>query len=135
MAYIVKINSDKEKWYGPCSNKTGEFCGNAIKDDLEIAPNGTVLNCRRRHHFRYPYHEMSEDITPVKRIGKPSNCKGGSSKQMAKQGFVGLYLLHDHPLNFPDKEREVDTDVLLEEVVTGQRRAKKPFRPNVPIEK
>jgi hypothetical protein len=50
------------------------------------------------------------------RFGKPSNCQAGTSKEMAAQGWVGLYFKEDQPLY--SWETPVETDELTEPIVT-----------------
>lgn len=135
MAYIAKLFVTDSEWYGPCPNKIGEFCGNAHRDDLEITLEGLI----RKHGSLMKGLEGYEGVgnTPItnKRIGRPATCPNGSSERMAELGYVGIYLTKDHSLTFPEKEREVDTDLLEEEVVSGQRIPLRPLDPNIPMEK
>lgn len=101
---------------GPYPNKKGEFCGNAQRTLLILAEDGiTVEKCSGRTVYG-------------KRIGKPSSCKihiadvtlAVTSNQMAKIGYVGLYLTKDQPHS--PEDIEIDTDALLEEVVSSKGR-------------
>lgn len=97
MAYIKKFPWNNGLWSGPFPNKRGEFCGNIQSGEKFDAT-----------HFR---------------TGRPSNCASGTSKQMSDWGFVGLYLIADSLIGQDGygEMREVYTDMLCEEVVSGQR--------------
>ena len=111
MAYKTKIGED---WKGPFPNKAGEFCGNASLEGLVLASDKkTVLSTRIRGKV--------DNL----RIGKPSSCPAGTSEEMAARGNVGLYAIRDEPLE--DGAVAVDTDELMEDVVTGKKSASKPF--------
>lgn len=108
MAYIIRYVCDTE-WSGPYPDKAGEFCGND--------PN--------------PARVLGENV----RIGRPANCASGTSEEMAARGFVGLYLVADSTGYKGKDARDVDTDILQEEVVTGERSPLRPFVPDVPMKK
>jgi hypothetical protein len=54
------------------------------------------------------------------RIGKPAEIDG-----RFPHGYVGVYLVEDYPL--PEDAVEIDTDIFLEEVVSGERLPEKPI--------
>lgn len=111
MAYIIR-RPGCEFWNGPFPNKAGEF-------DMNVHP-------------KWVRHEP-----PKGRIyGKCAARAGCSSAELHAKGYVGLYCDHDIPLieigMANTKEiREVDTDVLQEAVVSGERPARVPFVPGV----
>jgi hypothetical protein len=111
MAYISKLLSPDEVWRGPYPNKAGEFCGNIGLSDPDLG----------------------RDVLKTKRLGAPSSCLAGTSIELQAKGMAGLYLLKDQTYLGGYESREVDTDVLCEEVVTGQRPPNKPFLPGVPM--
>jgi len=121
MARIIKTLSTDKKWHGPCPDKSGEFCGNSHKSQLTITPEGIVTNIRSEVG-------REQELIPEtnKRIGKPSNCKAGSSQKMEDDGYVGLYLINNSVCNI-GTYREIETDALQEEVVSGQRPPAIPF--------
>jgi hypothetical protein len=125
MAYIIK-DRGQEKWRGPYPNKAGEFCGNDERKNLRVTADGTIEAVAGAEYGGW--HSAKS-----RRIGRPSNCKMGTSEEMAAQGFVGIYLTADNPHAAVGVVRDVDVDVLQEEVVSGQRPASKPFRPDAPM--
>jgi hypothetical protein len=87
MAYMVK---DK----GPYPNLAGEFCDN----------------------YHPQQGNRSLEYLAQMKFGKPAFCSLGTSKEMAKRGYVGLYLKEDNPLlSF---ETPIQTNALQEEIVT-----------------
>ena len=123
MAYAAKSTGS---WRGPYPNKAGEFCGNTLLSDLILGADGTTILFRKS----YPWQRMrlgSNGYEKVvnQRMGRPAVCQAGSSEEMLKTGYTGLYLIKDEALlSF---ETAVDTDELAEEVVSGQRPVSKPF--------
>ena len=115
MAYIIKVSG---KWLGPCPNKKGEFCIN-----WEVG--NTRLRREELEYEKFVEHEFLGNFLNNKRQGRPSKSESGTSEQKKWRGFVGLYLAEDTPVD--SSAIEVDTDVLDEEVVSGQRQPLKPF--------
>lgn len=100
---------------GPYPNKAGEFCGNHQPgSDLPSGPYDTPESTEAREAERLA----------GKRFGKPSNCEHGSSAEMAKEGWVGLYLKEDRALLY--FEVPVETDALTEAVVSADPDQKEP---------
>lgn len=90
------------EWRGPYPNKVGEFCGNEHPDESSF----------RGHDKGF-------------RIGLPSSCEAGTSEEMELWGFAGIYMDADKTLAPGDIA--VDTDMLRESVVTGDREPEVPF--------
>jgi len=112
-----------DEWGGPYPNKQGEYCGNCRASDLKILADGTV-------------REFCDGTTIGNfRVGKTSNFYNKSGSEMNPDGFVGLYLVADTDMkkSVLCGYREIDTDILLEEVVAGERLPFRPFLPNVPM--
>lgn len=104
---------------GPYPSSVGDFCGNTLKSSLTIAKDGvTILERASLSRFGF-------ETTTGLRIGRPSNCPAGTSEEMLANGYVGLYLTEEKTLG--PHEVAVDTDVMQEEVVSGQRKARKPL--------
>lgn len=103
MAYKIKDGK------GPYPNKAGEFCGNYHPDPGFGIPQLTTETIQEatQHHVKWLLQM---------RFGKPSNCPGGTSEEMTRQGFVGLYLKKDRELY--DWEMPIETDKLTEAYVT-----------------
>ncbi len=125
MAYIARTFEESTDWYGPCPNRAGEFCGNTQKSNLRVAPDGSVLETFTSISFHTDDNGWKEASNL--RIGKPSKTKSHSSEEMEAEGCVGLYLIADSTSSMFNG-REIDTDVLMEEVVSGQH---EPVRPLV----
>ena len=100
MAYMYKDPTGE--WGGPYPNKVGDSCGNGILGSPEFLGN--------KKGFR---------------TGRPASCEGGTSEEMARKGYAGIYLSVDRPPS-PD-DIDVDTDMLTEPVVTGDREPERPF--------
>lgn len=116
MAHVIK--KYKGGYRGPYPSRVGDFCGNGERRMMEIADDGITI-------IKRSGPPLSGCDVGRFRIGRPSDCKAGTSDEMATQGFVGVYLAAERePLS---SEIEVDTDELQEEVVSGQRAALKPF--------
>lgn len=138
MAWINKHYAHSEEWYGPLPNKEGESCGNTLLANLRLGPKNQVLEqLNPNWELRAMGYESEPQWLTVKnkRIGRPTNCKAGTSEEMRKWGLVGLYLIADSNQSLGEFGREVDTDELQEEVISGLRPARKPFVPDVPMMK
>jgi hypothetical protein len=138
MAWITKHYERSEEWYGPLPNKRGENCGNAALKNLRLGSGGIVL---QQYNPSWELRTMGYESEPEwldvknKRIGRPTDCPAGKSDEMRQMGMVGLYLIEDSNMSLGQFGREVDTDELQEEVVSGQRAPLKPFKPDVPMMK
>jgi hypothetical protein len=126
MAYIKRRKTEKKKvdpktreiveaenenkWQGPFANKAGEWVANHVKN--------------------MP-HLLRKDV----RIGKPKWCRGMTSEDLERLGFEGTYLIKDQAITGdPSVFVEVDTDLLCEEVVSGQRPPTKDIDPKYLME-
>lgn len=130
MAYIKQLTNGQ--WFGPLANKAGEWNTNGSLDNLRIE-DGMVTA-----HYDEGTDPMDarwvEYPNPTLRAALPSSCPGGTSEQVAKMGLVGLYLMEDDAGPLAADRREIDTDVLHEDVVSGRRPPRKPFIPDVPMD-
>lgn len=93
---------------GPYPNKMGEFCGNFHPKSEKTLENKKQPDPRLHAHQK----------RSMMRFGKPSNCKAGTSAEMAAKGYVGLYLKEDRKLF--DWETPIETDELTEEFVSRE---------------
>lgn len=127
MAYIAKILKTDIEWRGPFPNKAGEFCGNVHKDSLRVSQDGIVIEIKSGDiELNNAWHSVSNF-----RAGRPSSTLAKTSEEMEKEGYLGLYLISDL-IGFSNRfNKEVETDILLEDVVTGQRKPLYPFNPQV----
>jgi len=107
MAYILEKRVGSGEWEGPFPNARGEFCGN----EHPSAPN-----------FRAAEGNWDRDCY----AGRPGATEEFTSEQWADKGYVGLYLLLD--LITITHWTIIDTDVLQEPVVCGEREPKNPFQ-------
>lgn len=108
---------------GPFPHKAGEFCGNALRKDVAVFGDGNaVVMSPAALSFSY----LPFDNRDIKlKIGKPAEIDGRySSQEWEKFGYVGLYFAEDLPLG--EDMAEIDTDIFLEEVVSGERLPEKP---------
>jgi len=106
---IVKAENTN-KWTGPFANKTGEWVENHVKEFS---------------------HLLRKDVY----IGKPKWCGDMTSAKLEEMGFQGLYLMRDIVVTVdPLLLVEVDTDLLCEEVVSGQRQPTKGIDPKYIME-
>lgn len=121
MARIIYELIGDTEWHGPYPNKAGEFCGNVLREALFFEADGETV---REHKWSFSYL-MLDDKNVKFRIRDPVDCQAGSSAEMKSQGYVGLYLAEDQPQIAA--EQDVDTDMFLEEVVSGERPPQKPF--------
>jgi hypothetical protein len=118
MAFIQKF---KDAWTGPYSNKAGEFVYDRRIDDLKVDENGRII----QSHELFQMSMWWEDRDNW-RVGAASKEGGQES------GFVGVYLISDEEDQKGDWEnRNVDTDVLTEEVVSGLQSPSRPFDPKL----
>lgn len=126
MARIVYDQVADTEWHGPFPNKKGEFCGNVLRDNGEaiiLHEDGKTV---KEHLWSFSYL-LLDDKNVRFRIGVPGDSGAGSSQELVDKGeYVGLYLLEDQPSI--EGEQNVDTDMFLEEVVSGRRLSEKPFR-------
>lgn len=123
MARIIYELIGDTEWRGPYPNKDGEHCGNISRRSIVILPgNKAKLLIPAASLCLPPGCENA-----VFRVGKPS-VKGNTislRQELEKHAFVGLYLAEDLPQIAA--EQDVDTDMFLEEVVSGERVSQKPF--------
>ena len=100
MAYMTKEGG------GPYPNKAGEYCGNHRMDLI----NGKMINIEQH----------PEDLTwlATMRLGRPRPCKAGTTCEMTKKGYVGLYLKNDNPSLLPNGAIEIPTPPELMEPET-----------------
>lgn len=103
---------------GPYPDKAGEFCGNHRP--------GSPATC---YWDQSPLQakESQRHWLALMRFGRPSNCKTGTSEEMAAQGWVGLYLKEDRPLY--GRETSVETDELTEPIVAMRMEDIRPAMP------
>ena len=99
---------------GPYPNLAGEFCGNHSVGSKPLFD----------WHNPDPEEAVKrqEDYLARMRFGKPSCCQAGTSEEMARRGYVGLYLKEDRPLRVG--ETPVETDELTEDAVSRPAIAK-----------
>ena len=118
MAYIARHSIENTEWHGPCPDEAGEFCGNIGRNEIRLEDNSKAIQGMEN-----------------KRVGRPSDCEAGLSDELIAEGFVGLYLINDSRADIVDHNlcRKVDTDILQEEVVSGQRPPLRSFNPGVPM--
>ena len=103
-------DENTNKWTGPFANKTGEWVINHIKE--------------------FPIER--NDV----RVGKPKWCTDMTSEKLAEMGFQGLYLTRNIVVTGdPSVFVEIDTNLLDEEVVSGQQKATKGIDPKYTMEK
>jgi hypothetical protein len=119
MAYLLYSSLGDALRGGPFPHKAGEFCGNVFWQE--------VLPYEKGDSFL----KNPVELFPHLRLGgKPIKFLIGRPKTPNKydgQGIIqyGLYLTEDQPL--PEDAVEIDTDMFLEEVVSGERLPEKPF--------
>ena len=96
---------------GPYPNKKDEYCGNH-----HLGHDMIVLSDYRETPEQAQKRE--EEFHAYFRFGRPRPCVAGTSKEMQAQGFVGLYLKKDDPLEpgrieveTPEELREPDAFV------------------------
>ena len=94
---------------GPYPDKAGEFCGNH-HPDFEATPLLSLHETPRQAQQRQFMYLLGMQF------GKPSNCKAGTSEEMAARGYVGLYLKEDRKLL--SWETSIETNELTEAVVS-----------------
>lgn len=123
MAYILYSSLGEGRHGGLVPHKKGEHCGDVSRRDIVIYSDNTakLLIPTTALSLRLP--PGCEDV--VFRIGKPAKGKNLPLREKLEgPAFVGLYLTEDLPL--PEDAVEIDTDVLLEEVVSLARPPQKP---------
>lgn len=96
---------------GPYPNKAGEYCGNHLVGSTPISkfdesPHETATH-RREHLAKM-------------RFGRPHSCKAATSDEMAKRGYVGLYLKEDRSLMSGGVECEAPPELREPEASTGE---------------
>jgi len=107
----IVLADNTNKWTGPFANKAGEWVAN--------------------HVIAYT-HLLRNDV----RVGKPKWYKDMASEDLERMGFQGTFLLRDVVITGdPEVFVEIDTDLLHEDVVSGQRPATKIIDPKYIIEK
>lgn len=94
MAYMTKDGN------GPYPNKAGEYCGNHFPNS---PPHLTLHQSpeEAEQHLREWLKKM--------RFGRPRPCQAGTSKEMAEEGWVGLYLIKGYSEPLRDGDIEVPT--------------------------
>lgn len=118
MAYIYY--HEKWGWLGPFANKTGEWVGNSLPDNID--PNGS------KKGFLYNASDGSKILVYE---GKAGTTGRFSAEDLKARGFVGLYLSSDRKIpeavdNEAPRFVEIDTDELTESVISGEQEVLKP---------
>lgn len=122
MAHIIYSSLGEKMQSGPLPHKAGEFCGNVLRKDVMVDGNGnvTIVNMAVFSSLLLPTIARNAKF----KIGKPAEDRVFSSQEYEKFGHAGLYLAEDFPL--PEDAVGIDTDMFLEEVVSGERPPQKP---------
>lgn len=128
MAYIAFSEGSDGEWHGPIPNKKGEWCGNRHPSKCCGAA-AWPTGLSDHEDDRSPESESDQENRFYH--GRPGRCPAGTSEELSKQGYIGLYLNEDRPIVSHSKFLEIDTDALLEDVVSGQRPAERPFDPQL----
>lgn len=122
MAYIIYSSLGEKMQSGPFPHKAGEFCVNVLRKDVRVwGGEAIILNIAI---FSSPLLPLGFRNAKF-RIGKPAKNDRFSSHEFVKFGYVGLYLVED--LYLGEDAADVDTDMFMEEVVSGDRLPEKPF--------
>lgn len=86
MAYMTKDGR------GPYPNKAGEYCGNHLVNSKPYGPHRPFLRDSKTQIT------MEAAYLSTMIFGIPHSCEAGTSEEMIKRGYVGLYLKKNCPL-------------------------------------
>lgn len=124
MACIL-YNSLGEGMRGIFPHKAGEWCGNVSRRDIAVSADGvaTIINQAAWSYLCLPFDDKGVEL----KIGKPAKEENFSSKELEKYGGIGLYLTKDYSLQGIEDTVEIDTDMFLEDVASGERPVSNPI--------
>lgn len=121
MAYILYSSLGDGRSGGVLPHKEGEHCGNVLQKDVMVLGGGKIAmtNPATLLCIHLPLNKNTK-----LKLGKPAAINSVSGREFLKCGYVGIYFAEDQAL--PEDAVEIETDMFMEGVVSGERLPQKP---------